>query len=182
MSAEIVKRKKSELSLKNPAELKDLSLWNARMSFSPPKKWLKIHPIAKSLYLPIDKVELLLMRYYPKHRIEIIKTEIMFHSIAVSVRVHYCHPITGEWSFFDGVGAAPVQTDSGKSASELQYIKSNAITLALPIAKSFAIKDACHHFGRLFGKDLNRKDIEEFTSAYADYEEDVVDVKIEANE
>ncbi len=30
--------------------------------------------------------------------------------------------------------------------------------MALPMAKSYAIKDACDHFGKLFGRDLNRKE------------------------
>jgi hypothetical protein len=30
--------------------------------------------------------------------------------------------------------------------------------MAFPIAKTIAIKDACDHFGKLFGSDLNRKD------------------------
>lgn len=29
---------------------------------------------------------------------------------------------------------------------------------ALPAAKSYAIKDACEHIGKLFGRDLNRTD------------------------
>ena len=30
--------------------------------------------------------------------------------------------------------------------------------MAFPMAKTIAIKDACDHFGKLFGSDLNRKD------------------------
>ena len=30
--------------------------------------------------------------------------------------------------------------------------------MAFPIAKTAAIKDACDHFGKMFGSDLNRKD------------------------
>jgi ABC-type transporter lipoprotein component MlaA len=30
--------------------------------------------------------------------------------------------------------------------------------MALPIAKTFAIKDATGHLGKIFGRDLNRKD------------------------
>jgi type II restriction/modification system DNA methylase subunit YeeA len=30
--------------------------------------------------------------------------------------------------------------------------------MAFPIAKTVAVKDACDHFGKLFGSDLNRKD------------------------
>ena len=34
--------------------------------------------------------------------------------------------------------------------------------MAFPIAKTIAIKDATHHFGNLFGSNLNRKDVIEF--------------------
>jgi hypothetical protein len=34
--------------------------------------------------------------------------------------------------------------------------------MAFPIAKTLAIKDACDHFGALFGANLNRKDVVEF--------------------
>ena len=34
--------------------------------------------------------------------------------------------------------------------------------MALPLAKSIAIKDACDHFGDLFGANLNRKDVANF--------------------
>jgi hypothetical protein len=30
--------------------------------------------------------------------------------------------------------------------------------MVLPMAKSYAIKDACDQFGKLFGRDLNRKE------------------------
>jgi len=36
----------------------------------------------------------------------------------------------------------------------------------LPAAESFAIKDAAEKIGRLFGKDLNRKDVAGFTPSY----------------
>jgi hypothetical protein len=35
--------------------------------------------------------------------------------------------------------------------------------MAYPAAKTVAIKDACDHFGKLFGCDLNRKDTMNFT-------------------
>jgi hypothetical protein len=36
----------------------------------------------------------------------------------------------------------------------------------LPSAKSFAVKDACEHLGRLFGKDLNRESSLEFVPKF----------------
>jgi hypothetical protein len=36
--------------------------------------------------------------------------------------------------------------------------------MAFPIAKTIAIKDACDMFGSLFGANLNRKDVVEYTT------------------
>ena len=52
-----------------------------------------------------------------------------------------------------------MQTKQGSSPADLANINNGAITMAFPIAKTLAIKDACDHFGRLFGSDLNRKDL-----------------------
>jgi len=45
----------------------------------------------------------------------------------------------------------------------MSNINRGAVPIALGIAKSIAIKDACDHFGTLFGANLNRKDTMEFT-------------------
>ena len=34
--------------------------------------------------------------------------------------------------------------------------------MAYPLAKSLAVKDACDHFGKVFGSDLNRKDVVQY--------------------
>ena len=40
--------------------------------------------------------------------------------------------------------------------------------MAFPMAKTIAIKDACDHFGKLFGADLNRKDTIAFIPTFTD--------------
>lgn len=37
-------------------------------------------------------------------------------------------------------------------------INNGALSMAFPLAKTLAIKDACDMFGKLFGADLNRRD------------------------
>ena len=124
-----------------------------------PEKWIKLHPMVADLkYLPIDKVEFLLTRIFQEWKAEVVSYSALFQSVSVHVRLHYKNPVTGLWSFQDGLGAVPVQTDTGASAADLGKIKSNAITLALPAAESYAIKDAAEKLGVLFGKNLNRKD------------------------
>jgi len=134
----------------------------------PPKSWIKEHPLAKGVdYLPIDKVELLLKRIFQEYKVEILREGQMLNSIYVTVRLHYKHPISG-WLYQDGTGAIAIQTDKGKNASELQWIKSDAISKGLPAAESYAIKDAADKIGDIFGGNLNRKDTLSFSPMYTD--------------
>jgi len=141
---------------------------NLLLNQQPPESWVKKHPFAKTLYIPIERVEFLLTRIYQNWRVEVLDSKALFNSVAVTIRLHYCDPITGQWSYQDGVGAMSVQTDKGASASDLSAIKSDAIMKALPAAKSYAVKDAAEQLGVIFGKNLNRKDVIAFAPAYAD--------------
>lgn len=133
----------------------------------PSPNWVKDHPTAKGVkYIPIEIVELLLTRIFQEWRVEIRREGQLAQSLFVTVRLHYKDPIDGEWRWQDGTGAAPLQTDSGKTAADLGAIKSNAVAIGLPAAESFAVKDAAEKIGRLFGKDLNRKDVNGFTPSY----------------
>ena len=144
---------------------------NALVNNPVPEKWIKKHPFAKKEattedgkkkvpieYLPIDKVEFLMTKIFQIWNVEVKNVQALFNSVSVTVRVHYKNPVTGEMQYHDGVGAVGVQTDAGESASNLAAIKQDAIMKALPAAKSYAIKDACEHIGKLFGRDLNRTD------------------------
>lgn len=127
----------------------------------PPKQWVKDHPfISGHKYLSISRVEYLLRRIYVRYRIEVIKTGMLLNCVECTVRVHYENPLTGEWDFHDGVAAQEIQTAKGSGSLKLDMsnINKSAVTMALPIAKSLAIKDACHHIGRIFGGELDRKD------------------------
>lgn len=138
---------------------------NYLLSQQPPKDWVKKHPYIKDhLYLPIDKVEFLLRKIFKDYRIEITGQGTSFNGVWVTVRVHFLDPATGEWSFHDGIGAAQLQTKQGASPADMININNGAISMAYPIAKSLAIKDACDMFGNLFGANLNRRDIVQFTA------------------
>ena len=152
--------------IKNSARLK--SILNSPVN----TKWLKNHPTAKNVkYLPIDKIEILLDMIFQEWRIELLSISQLAQSVCVTVRVHYKNPITSEWSFHDGVGASPLQTNAGKSAADLANIKNNAVQLAAPAAKSYAIKDAVEHLGKAFGRDVNRSDTVGYEFLYKDEEQ-----------
>tara|TARA_R110002167_G_scaffold158919_1_gene354364 strand:- start:189 stop:917 length:729 start_codon:yes stop_codon:yes gene_type:complete len=139
-----------------------------------PEKWIKHHPFIKKTvektlpsgqvvktkvpypYLPIDKVEHLLRKIFKRYRIEVLREGQYFNGVSVTVRVHYWSIVYNEWDFHDGVGAIHLQVKSGSSPSELQNINNGALSMAFPLAKTLAIKDACDHFGEIFGANLNR--------------------------
>ena len=139
---------------------------NVILATPPPDAWVKIHPfISNHKYLPIDKVEYLLRTCFKKFQIEVKEVKQLFNAIQVTVRVHYLNPAVNEMMFHDGVGAWDLQTESKSGAlkMDISNIKIGAVPMATGIAKTVAIKDACDHFGTLFGANLNRKDTIEFT-------------------
>lgn len=124
----------------------------------PQKAWIKKHPLYSNDYLPIDKVEFLLTVFFQSWRVEIKQVFQIANSVCVTIRLYYRNPDTEEMDWQDGGGAAPMQVNSGSNAMDSSAIKSNAVMLALPIAETNAVKDAADKIGKIFGRDLNRKD------------------------
>ncbi len=132
---------------------------NIILNAEPKKEWVREHPFVKNLkYLPIERVEYLLTMIFTKWRVEVKEVKLLANSIVTTVRVFVQDPITGEWDWQDGIGAMPIQVSKGSGATEFDKMNSSAVQIGSPASESFAIKDACEKFGRIFGKDLNRKD------------------------
>ena len=136
---------------------------NAILSTAPPKEWVKQHPYIKDhAYLPIDKVEHLLRKIFKKYSIEITGQGTAFNGVWVTVRVHYFNPALNAMQYQDGIGAMQLQTAKGTSPADLANINNGAVSMAFPIAKTLAIKDACDLIGPIFGANLNRRDVAVF--------------------
>ncbi len=132
---------------------------NILLNHEPKKEWLRAHPIASGVvYIPIEVIEYLLTSVFIRWNVEIRKSEVIANSVVITVRLHYQNPVDGEMRFQDGIGAAPIQTAKGAPATDFTQVKSDAVMKAAPAAESYAIKDAAEKLGKLFGKDLNRKD------------------------
>lgn len=151
---------------------------NLFLSQNPPDKWVKEHPyISGYKYLPIDKIEHLLRKIFKQYTIEITGQGTSFNGVWVTVRIHYLNPVTKKMEFHDGIGAEALQVKKGTSPSDLANINNGAISMAFPKAKTSAIKDACDHFGNIFGANLNRKDTLNFspdqTLSESDFPEEI---------
>lgn len=145
---------KGDLGLKE-----DQNNINVLLNQPPAPGWIKDHPFAKGVkYIPIERIEYLLTRLFLQWRVEIKVTQIIANSCVVTVRLHYQNIIDDQWSWQDGIGAVPIQTDKGSGAMDWNATKSDAVMKAAPAAESYAIKDAAEKIGKIFGKDLNRND------------------------
>jgi len=164
----------AELSMSPEIAFKN-DQFNALLNNDPPPSFIDEHPQLRDgggkplRYMKIDKIEFLLTKIFQQHRIEILTEGALFNACYVRVRLHYLHPLTGEWMFHDGLGAVGMQTDAGAKASDMGAIKQDAVMKGLPAAESYAVKDAAQKLGRLFGKDLNRKDAIAFTPERMSY-------------
>lgn len=164
MSTEVQKQQTQAVTIQDLYDNTDIAIKHDDLSFflnqSPPAKWVKKHPYIKDhFYLPIEKVEFMLQRFFKLSRISILREGTAFNGVYVVVRVEYLHPVTNQMEWHDGIGAIQLQTAKGTSPADLANINNGAISIAFGVAKSIAIKDATDHIGRVFGRDLNRKDI-----------------------
>lgn len=136
----------AELFSENPTEMERSNKLITLLNSEPNKDWIKEHPAVKGfLYMPIEKIELMLGRIFGVYKIEILREGVSFNGNGVHVicRVHYWNPILEQMAFHDGIGAVALS-------------KRDDLQPAFPTAKTLAIKDACDHFGKIFGRDLNR--------------------------
>lgn len=132
---------------------------NILLNHEPKQQWIKSHPIASGVkYIPIEVIEYLLTSIFIRWHVEVKQIQVIANSVVVTVRLHYQHPIDGEMRWQDGVGASPIQTAKDAGATDFTQVKSDAVMKSAPAAESFAVKDAAEKLGKLFGKDLNRKD------------------------
>lgn len=161
MSKEIQTVKKipslTELYGDKQAMMKQSEL-NIILNAEPKPEWVKVHPISKIKYLPIERIEYLLTMIFGWWSVEVKDVKIIANSVVTTVRLHVKNPLTGELEYQDGIGAMPIQIKKdGQGALDFQKMSSNAIQLGAPAAESYAIKDAAEKFGKIFGKDVNRK-------------------------
>lgn len=147
----------NELIEETPSSIRDNALM-VLLNQEPPSGWLKTHPMTKNKYLPVERVEYLLSRIFTKWWIEVRSVQVIANSCVVTVRLYVVNPVTRETEWNDGVGACPIQTNQGAGATDFSQVKAAGVQMAAPSAETYAFKDAAEKFGKLFGKDLNRKD------------------------
>jgi hypothetical protein len=142
---------------------------NKLLNCQPKKEWVKQNTFANnSNYIPVEIIEYLLTSIFIKWRLEVKGILVIANSVVAMVRLHVLNPINNEWDWQDGVGASPIQTKKGAAATDFSQVNTGAVQMAAPAAETYAFKDAAEKFGKIFGKDLNRKDEMNYQPMMAD--------------
>ena len=150
-SREVATTKKPQL----PALVIDLGLaikvdnFNQLLNTQPPKDWFKTHK--GNDYIPIDRVKNNLVIIFQDYDWCIKDIKILANSILVYGTLSIVNPVTGRTRNLDGVGAWPIQLDSGAKPLEIEKIKQDAIQKNAPAAESMALSNAAKKLGKLFG-------------------------------
>jgi len=182
----------SELVDDSDAQYKD-NAFMVLLNQDPPEKWLEAHPTVKTKdakgnsvplkFLPISRVEYLLSRIFTKWWVEIKDVKLIANSLVTTVRVYVKNPTNGEIEWNDGVGASPLQIKKeGNGSIDFSNMQSAAVQMAAPSSESYAIKDAAEKWGKLFGKDLGRKDAIDYSSLLKDQPATIEDLEELARE
>lgn len=161
-----------ELHKDNLDEARLADKFRLLLNKEPSQDWIKFNKFVKVkdgagkskdlAYLPVDKLEYLLNRIFVRWRWVITDYHQSLNAVTVIGRLEYWHPVFNEWDYHTGIGSMGLQLEAGSIASDLHAIKFDAFQKATPAAASYAFKNACKKFGRLFGGDLNNYDVEEY--------------------
>lgn len=139
---------------------------NLLLNQQPNPKWVLRHPQIGHEYLPIDKVEFMLTYIFQLWKREVLQVQVVLNSIVATVRLWYLHPVTGEWMFHDGVGAMPIAVEKNCKAMDWDHLQGMSIQKSAPGAISYALSNAAEKLGKVFGKDLGRKNTSDYKPTF----------------
>ena len=127
-------------------------------------------------YIVISHIEMKLDEIFQGHwSTENFKYNQIANEIVGNITLKVLHPVTGVWITREGAAAVQIMQDAGKPIDTiLQTKKKNALEAGFPKLKAMCLKNAASSLGKLFGRDLNRKQA-------AEYEAKVVECNVISN-
>lgn len=157
----------------NKNELIQLQNFTQRLNREPDSNELGSTPDGKAKTLPISFIEMTLDElFFGQWSTENFKWSAITNEVQGSIDLVVTHPITGQQirrtgaaSIIITVDKAPeglTGPDRNKWAMNPENKKSNALDLGFPKLKAECLKNAAQSLGKIFGRDLNRKEKDTF--------------------
>lgn len=147
------------------AQLQDFM---SRLNKEPDPKELQPTPDGNAKNLPISYVEMTLDEIYlGQWSTSECTYQQVFNEVIGSIILTVVHPITGMEIKRAGYASIVITQDSGSKLQDFNTTKKkNALDLAFPKLKAECLKNAAASLGKIFGRDINRKQTDSYKVAY----------------
>lgn len=146
---------------KKDIEIKDVQKWIQSFNEKPDASKVKINKLANnSKYLPISHIEALLDRYFfGRWSTRNFTFENIANELVGSLELILIHPYTNEMIVRTGVASVQIRVNK-----DTRKKITNALVCDVPHLKSECIKNAAKSIGKIFGRDISRKqeDVSDF--------------------
>ena len=139
----------------------NLDNFNSVLHKSQPEANIKRNAFAgNSKYIPIGIIESELDKYFQEWSWKIDSVSNMANAVVVYGRLEVLNPVTGNLITRSGCGSVPIEVAKGSNPNDINSINSKALQKNVPAAAAYALKNAAKTLGNLFGRNINRDDVQ----------------------
>lgn len=120
-------------------------------------------PDGKAWSLGISHIETTLDElFFGLWSTENFKWAVIANEVVGTIDLIVTHPVTGKEIRRSGAAAIIIQVNKGANALDVSAKKTNALDLGFPKLKAECLKNAAQSLGKLFGRDLNRTNVDTY--------------------
>jgi hypothetical protein len=150
--------------------IQTLEQFNALMNEDPDPRNVKINKFAgNSKYVPISYVQMMLDQFF----LGLWKTSEFTYQVIANeevgkVKLEYYHPFAKTWIEREGAAAVMIQQNSGAPITDIGAKIKNTLGKDHPHLLASCVVSAARSIGKVFGRDLNRKEEDSYQTFYTD--------------
>lgn len=166
----ILKENLSELAENTPVSITHLEAFNKMLNEPPQPNEIEVNKFAgNSKYVPISHVQMLLDELFlGLWKTTDFKYSVIANEIVGSITLHYFHPLAKIWLTREGAAAVMIQQSAGADITNIGAKIKNTLGKDHPHLMASCTMSAARTIGKAFGRDLNRKLEDNYTSFYAE--------------
>ena len=157
----------------SPETLESLQKFQTRLNSLPSELAVESTPDKKAQTVVISHIEMTLDElFFGQWKTENFKWNAIANEVQGSIELVAIHPVTGFEIRRTGAASIVIMvdrvpdgitgTDRNQWALNPSNKKANALDMAFPKLKSECLKNAAQSLGKIFGRDLNRKNVDQY--------------------
>lgn len=142
--------------------LSDLDKFTARLNREPNEREVESDR-SGAKYLPISFVQTTLDELFlGLWSWEVKQYQVIANEITVHGELRFFHPVARVWLTRSGVASAIIRQRKDADLTDIGAKIKDSLVMDLPHAEADAMKSAARKIGKIFGRDLNRKFVDQY--------------------